>query len=291
MEKNSFIFSLFIVLFLVFVAISQAQTINRESPIEFTISTNSSVYYLGEPVILNIEYQNISQKPIRVLNLTVIPGYPLWFDIFDAEGNNVPFCGPKVKYGINREKDFTELLWGEILRKKLDLTRDNERGVELYRFEHTGAYKITGHYSGFWGVPETRSNTIAIVISDRKNRAMNYSASKDLQEICQMTLGLNWLRGFYHDDSPRRKPLVILKNNFLKEPLDLKMFGQPALFLSENEIKQQNIEAYFIFEDVKLFEDSAIVEFRYPVEGVFGKVFFGKSRNSWKVISTSGGEE
>lgn len=118
------------------------------------------------------------------------------------------------------------------------------------------------------------------------------SHSSDFKEICQHTLDLDWLQNFYHIDVPGRKPLIVLKNKFFNEPPSLSKFGEPVVFLSEAEIKEKKIEAYFIFSEIlpSSTNDEAIITFKYPVEGVFGRVHFRKDNSGWKIIRQEGGE-
>lgn len=116
------------------------------------------------------------------------------------------------------------------------------------------------------------------------------SASSDLQKLVQKAIDMKWLQGFYHPEVSGRKPLVILKNDFFKNPPKVEKFGQPVLFLSLSEIQKRKIPGYIEFTKLKIQKDSAHLEFRYSVEGVYGKVMFQKKENQWKITKQEGGE-
>lgn len=109
-------------------------------------------------------------------------------------------------------------------------------------------------------------------------------ANNDLQKICQLTLDLPALQQYYHvEDAPGRKPLVILKNEFIEGYFNLSKFGKPVIVLSREEIHQKKIAAYFEFTSIEQSENSAITKFSYPVEGIRGKVTFKKIGKNWKI--------
>jgi hypothetical protein len=101
------------------------------------------------------------------------------------------------------------------------------------------------------------------------------------QTLCQMTLDLPALDGFFHPTAPNRKPLLVLKNEQV-EKLNLVKFGEPVKFISADEVKELPV---FEFTAVEIKENTASISFKYKVEGVKGKVTFKKDGDTWQVES------
>lgn len=265
---------------------SKAEIPSSDSPLQITISIAKDTFAIGQEIAVKVVYKNISRQPIRVLGLTVW-AYPLTFEVLDSNGKHSVTCrAPRYKRNINYDKDFIELKPQETLQRSIDIN-------QYFLFKNPDTYQIKAYYTGFWGLAETYSNTIFITLKASKNSSLSGQGSlDDLKEICQLTLDLGWLQNFYHPDSPGRKPLVILKNKFFRELPTLTKFGEPVSFRSKAAINKLKLEedAYFEFTNIEINETSAIVEFEYPIEGVFGKVVFIKSGKKWEIIEHSGGE-
>ena len=101
------------------------------------------------------------------------------------------------------------------------------------------------------------------------------------QTLCQMTIDLPALEGYFHPTAPNRKPLLVLKNNQV-ENLSLEKFGEPVKFVSADQAKGLPV---FEFTSVEVKDTTASVSFKYAVEGIKGKVNFKKDGDSWKVES------
>jgi len=109
--------------------------------------------------------------------------------------------------------------------------------------------------------------------------------SSDLQKAYQLTLDLPELQQYYHiNEAPNRVPLIVVKNEFMNSKFKLKKFDKPVILLTKEKIRQKKIVTYFKFTDVKQKGNSLIIKFRYPVEGLAGKVIFKKTGNNWKII-------
>ena len=105
----------------------------------------------------------------------------------------------------------------------------------------------------------------------------------DLQKLVQATIDLQDLQPYYHVDSePSRKPLIILKNDVIAHDLSLSKFGAPVQFLSRDEAGSK---PYIEVTKVTVNGSGAVVEFRYPVEGIYGTVTFTKAGDTWQVES------
>ena len=67
----------------------------------------------------------------------------------------------------------------------------------------------------------------------------------DLQKVFQMTLDLPELQEYYHVDSlPERKPLIVLKNEYLNNTPHLVKFNEPVTFLTQEEIYEKGIDSF-----------------------------------------------
>lgn len=106
----------------------------------------------------------------------------------------------------------------------------------------------------------------------------------DFENICQILIDLPEMDQYYHvEHSPSRKPLVIIKNKFTPDGIQLMKFGEPVAFLSKPEMSKDKIEAYIEFSDFKIIGKSAEVIFEYPAEGLVVKVALSRENNAWNV--------
>lgn len=136
-------------------------------------------------------------------------------------------------------------------------------------------------------VTSTRSNAqvqSGSTPASMKEKEMNTTDLKrDLQQITQIVIDLDKLGKYYHaDETPGRKPLVIIKNDVLKEELDIYKFGQPVKFLSRREVEGED-KPFFEFTKIEIRDRTALVEFRYPVEGIAGTVKLSKQSDKWNI--------
>lgn len=119
-------------------------------------------------------------------------------------------------------------------------------------------------------------------VQSGKEGAMAIS-KKDKEQIAQCVLDLEALQPYYHaGEVPGRKPLLILKNEHMKDEPRLDKFGEPVRFVSE-----PGDAPFFEFSSIKIDKETATVEFRYPVEGIHGSVILRKAGAAWKVESHS----
>ncbi len=150
---------------------------NDGGDLEITLSfsseeqVDSTTLELGAPVPVYLTYTNHGTAAIRVLDPEsvrpdglLLQGYPVYFEVTDADDVAVEFLGPKVKFGIG-DDDFVELGPGESMTKTVDLTWDAVRSVALFNFVHSGTYSVQAHYADFFGLPATSSNVITLTLS------------------------------------------------------------------------------------------------------------------------------
>jgi hypothetical protein len=105
----------------------------------------------------------------------------------------------------------------------------------------------------------------------------------DTEQLYQLTIDLPPLEKYFHPSEPSRKPLYVVKNDAVKGDLKLTKFGEPVEFVPLEELEEDE-KPYFEFSSVEIGDDVATVGFRYPVEGIRGKVNF-KYDGEWKVLS------
>lgn len=112
----------------------------------------------------------------------------------------------------------------------------------------------------------------------------SYYSDFDFENICQILIDLPEMNQYYHlDHFPKRKPLIIIKNKFTPDDIQLMKFGEPVIFLSKAEMSMKKVAAYIEFIDFKIVGGSAKVIFKYPAEGLVVKVALSKENNSWNV--------
>lgn len=130
---------------------------DEASPLTISIAIADAPIELGNSIPVDISFQNTGANPIQVMDFIRLEGYPLYFVIQDASGAGVEFIGAKTKLGIGPD-DFTTLNAGESLNFQLDLVRDGG-GNTRYNFVSGGQYTAQAVYLGFFGLPQTHSNT------------------------------------------------------------------------------------------------------------------------------------
>lgn len=134
--------------------------------------------------------------------------------------------------------------------------------------------------------PEANTNQVSKTETKTSENNSNSSGRIDKmsdtkQTLCQMTIDLPALDGFFHPTAPNRKPLLVLKNEQVGG-LSLVKFGEPVKFISTGEAKELPV---FEFTAIEIKENTASISFRYKVEGIKGKVNFKKDRDNWQVES------
>ncbi len=127
----------------------------KASPLLITISSIKPKFTKEEPVLLNIQYKNISSNPINVLYLKEFSGYPLYFKVTHKTKGKVPFHGKKAKIAISKEHYFL-LEAGKTQENIIALNKD-------YLLSE-GEIEVSVVYSEFWGIEKSESNTLTIQI-------------------------------------------------------------------------------------------------------------------------------
>ena len=133
------------------------------SPITVTLEAAQTQYELGGSVPINVTYENTSSAAVQVLNLNILQGYPLYFEVKDSNGQTLNFAGDKIKGGVG-ESDYVDLAAGATMQFTVDLAADGD-GNTYFNFTAGGDYTVTAYYTGYFGLPEAVSNTITITFT------------------------------------------------------------------------------------------------------------------------------
>lgn len=121
-----------------------------------------------------------------------------------------------------------------------------------------------------------------VVAATQEENAMKQNPS-DLKTLVQSTIDLPALQAYYHvEHDPNRKPLIMITNTVITQPLPLSKFGVPVEFLSREATGDR---PYLEITNLSQNESTAVIEFLYPVEGIHGTVHFKKTGNTWTVVT------
>lgn len=145
-----------------------AQTLQPQqeepSSLQVTISVTQTTFELGEEILVEVTYQNVSASAIEVMNRVVLEGWPLYFNIVNqATGDRVRFLGPEFKLRLT-DRDFTTLQPNETFTQTVNLVRDPTSGAPRYQLVSSGTYSITAVYEPFRGIQASTSNTITFTV-------------------------------------------------------------------------------------------------------------------------------
>lgn len=109
--------------------------------------------------------------------------------------------------------------------------------------------------------------------------ACDYHEKDELQAILQLVISSQELNKYYHVDVfPERKPLRILRNKVIPESIELKLFDMEVKYITN----KVNIP-YIIFESIQEHDETVVVSFRYPPEGIHGEAFIKRANRNWIV--------
>jgi hypothetical protein len=110
------------------------------------------------------------------------------------------------------------------------------------------------------------------------------STQQELQEVCQLTIDMNIMDKYFHEELAERKPLSILKNTYIELEPPLVKFGESVQYISHEEL-EANQRPYLEFSKIIINKNAAHVEFLYPIEGVEGRVKLLKDEHGWHIKS------
>lgn len=131
--------------------------------------------------------------------------------------------------------------------------------------------------------PPAKANSPVSERADN-SRSLPVMTTEQNQQLCQMTLDLPQLEGYFHPSAPNRKPLRVLINDVVKENFKLVKFGEPVQLINSAEAEKGDLPV-FEFSSLEIKNETAKVVFRYRVEGITGTVDFKLEADQWKVVS------
>lgn len=146
-----------------------------------------------------------------------------------------------------------------------------------------------------FGVISSEAGSKAIVSTMSTDDCVSTTASgassgivvdvNDLREITQATINVRALDKYFHVAKARRKqPLIVLKNQCVQSEPALTKFGVPVQYALPEVIKRRSLR-YFVFTKIEINDTRALVEFRYPREGIAGETSLVKRESGWIVES------
>jgi uncharacterized protein YfaP (DUF2135 family) len=134
------------------------------SPLEITISLARNNFDLAEPIPVEVTLRNSGSEPLQIFNRFEFEDHPLRFEITHvASGEPVPFVGPEIQVLFD-DADFSVLQPGESIVRTFDLKSDDQ-GQPRYNLVRSGSYLLQAIYSGHYGIPETRSNVLDLLLN------------------------------------------------------------------------------------------------------------------------------
>ena len=113
------------------------------------------------------------------------------------------------------------------------------------------------------------------------------SESNQTESIVQKILDLPKLQWIYHPEVKERLPVKVLESELIDKNFNLNKFGQKVRILSMQELENEGIEDYIIFDKIKITNDTADFELHYKMEGVGCSGRFLKENGEWKIIDYS----
>ncbi len=104
-------------------------------------------------------------------------------------------------------------------------------------------------------------------------------------QLVQAMLDLPELQQYYEvQETLKQKELVILKNGCVDGIDSTLTFRIPIKFLLESEILNDSIKACIEFKEINLKNDSALVSYRYDIQGVGIESSYIYKNGKWNII-------
>jgi len=133
---------------------------SQDRSLALAISSEKSLFYLGEQVPVTIEFENTGSENCYIYSMVILNGYPVTFVVEDSSGQPVAFLG--AEYDVNMlPDDFVELGPGETLQLQADLLSDPVSGELHFDLYEQGDYTVKAYYDEY---PQAESNEIGITI-------------------------------------------------------------------------------------------------------------------------------
>jgi hypothetical protein len=128
-----------------------ASTLAEEPPLVLRIKMEKTTSKLGEPILVNVELLNRSEKRITVYGNFILEKWFLSFVIEREDGSRVKFLGPEYtirpEYLIILDLEPMSYIGQQINLLNGENINSLNKGKPLYQIDKKGNYKIKAIYS------------------------------------------------------------------------------------------------------------------------------------------------
>ena len=112
-------------------------------------------------------------------------------------------------------------------------------------------------------------------------------STTDQKAVLEKVLTLIEFKKYAHTNSFGDMELVILENGMVPNNLALSCFGNPVIFIKDEDIQSNNIQAYLKFNTIDYSSDKiVIINYEYVVTGevkIHEKLRFEKIVSEWEL--------
>jgi hypothetical protein len=138
----------------------------QSSPLTIAIAMEQGTFTLGEEIQVRVKYRNSSDEPIQVLQTDLSTSHPLFF-LAQRVGDpyHIAYGGSLIYLTAHSNEDRITLQADEVFEFNTSLIGNWRAGDVRYLISRPGSYTLTAVYSGYYGLPETRSNTLSFMVS------------------------------------------------------------------------------------------------------------------------------
>lgn len=151
-----------LVIALIFLATLDEQEYTQSQGLEVKILTTKNTYSSSEPLVVEVQLNNIGNQKIQVLDLVILENYPYTFDIIDSNGDRIDFLGNEIMFDYE-DTDFVILDPGHSLVHQVNLKIDDD-GDLRYNLNNPETYSVTATYWPPFERTFIDSNTIMITL-------------------------------------------------------------------------------------------------------------------------------
>jgi hypothetical protein len=118
--------------------------------------------------------------------------------------------------------------------------------------------------------------------AEARKRALD---QRDYAILAQQSINFSGFQPFLHTELPGRRSLCV-KGGLLSDSLKLAVPNMEVRVVSGTD----SCPNIVLFEEMTIRADTAVVQFRYPIEGFFCTLTFVSDAANWKLIDSVYGE-
>jgi len=134
---------------------------------------------------------------------------------------------------------------------------------------------------------------LTLISCQGKEKASNPNLIDSIKEdsikfmkLIEASINLPALQQYYKvQETLQQEELIILKNETIKEIRNLSKFNQPVRTMDAKDIEEDHIKAYLDFKSIKMAKDTALVYYRYDIQGIGIKSTFAYQDSIWTLIN------